>query len=82
MTEQQAEQQAPSLTLLQFPEKLAIVRLGPGAEVPEPGRPIPSRDRTIDSTSTTARLVAMNRMMRFIERPPDKLYRTIIYGQQ
>ena len=34
MTEQQAEQQAPSLTLLQFPEKLAIVRLGPGAEVP------------------------------------------------
>ena len=34
MTEQQAEQQARSLTLLQFPEKLAIVRLGPGAEVP------------------------------------------------
>ena len=36
MTEQTTpETSAPTLTLLQFPEKLAIVRLGPGAEMPK-----------------------------------------------
>lgn len=36
MTEQTTpETSAPTFTLLQFPEKLAIVRLGPGAEVPK-----------------------------------------------
>jgi len=35
VTDQMADRpQARALTLLQFPEKLAIVRLGPGAEVP------------------------------------------------
>ncbi|UUZ58990.1 hypothetical protein [Nocardioides sp. B-3] len=36
MTEQTTpETSGPTLTLLQFPEKLAIVRLGPGAEMPK-----------------------------------------------
>src|SRR4051812_39758899 len=42
-------------------------RLPSCSVLPDPGRPMPSSDRTMDSTSITARLVAINRTMRFIE---------------